>query len=237
MKKVLILILAPLLGLSGTNLDKIVYKTINNKTIYNLPTERMYAVESGMAIDADGAPKAYHQNSTLALDYLENAGKPGKWWALEVDRKGQPLLQKESDPAPGFYISKTSLFYLNKPTTDPSRYINSETVPFIAIPSGFASDFQTGDLALVINKKNGKRSYAIVADIGPRDKIGEGSIFLAKTLGVPGTPKKGGAAGSILYIFIKNSGNELPLNNQEINKKGNELLPKELADQILGLFP
>jgi len=237
MKKVYALILVPLLGLSGKNLDKKIYKTINNKVIYELPANNMYVVESGMAIDADGSPRAYHPNSSLALDYLANAGKPGNWWALEVNKNGTPIIQTEGDPAPGFYISKTSLLYPNKKSSDPGRYINSETVPFIAVPGGFAKDFGTGDIAMVINKKNGRQAYAIVADVGPRDKIGEGSIFLAKTLGVMGTPKKGGAAGSILYIFIKNSGNKLPLDNREINKKGNEMLPKELADQILAAFP
>src|SRR5262245_32378245 len=51
--------------------------------------------QAGMAIDADGAPQAYHPDSKSGLDALANAGKPGNWWALVVDDKGEPLLQKD----------------------------------------------------------------------------------------------------------------------------------------------
>mgnify|MGYP001081052351 FL=1 len=37
--------------------------------------------ESGMSIDADGSPKAYHPKN-IGLDDLKYAGKNGKWWAV-----------------------------------------------------------------------------------------------------------------------------------------------------------
>ena len=68
--------------------------------------------ESGMMIDADGGYHAYHPDNKSGLDYLGNAGKPGNWWALVTDDgkpSGNPVVQSSSDPAPGFYISTTSL--------------------------------------------------------------------------------------------------------------------------------
>jgi hypothetical protein len=35
---------------------------------------------------------------------------PGNWWAL-VTRNGRPIVQGADDPAPGFYVSTTTLVY------------------------------------------------------------------------------------------------------------------------------
>jgi hypothetical protein len=40
---------------------------------------------SGLAIDADGAFRAYHPNDRLGLDSLAHAGRRGNWWALVTD--------------------------------------------------------------------------------------------------------------------------------------------------------
>jgi hypothetical protein len=45
--------------------------------------------KSGMAIDADGALRAYHPNDRSGLDALAHAGHPGNWWALVTDN-GKP---------------------------------------------------------------------------------------------------------------------------------------------------
>src|SRR5262249_49419827 len=60
---------------------------------------RNFFYESGMAIDADGAFRAYHPNDRLGLDSLAHAGHQGNWWALVTDNgkaSGRPIVQGKS---------------------------------------------------------------------------------------------------------------------------------------------
>jgi len=40
-----------------------------------------FAYRAGMAVDADGAYRAYHPNDRMGLDSVEHAGYPENWWA------------------------------------------------------------------------------------------------------------------------------------------------------------
>jgi hypothetical protein len=85
--------------------------------------------QSGLEIDADGGYHAYHPDGKSGLDYLANAGQSGNWWALVTDNgkpSGRPLVQTDDDPAPGFYISTTTLEDANCDPKDPHRYVNAE---------------------------------------------------------------------------------------------------------------
>lgn len=224
------------IGIFVWQLTHTVYKTIDKKKVYDVSEKKVYYFQSGLMIDADGAPMAYHKDNSKALDYLANAGKPGNWWALVTDNKkndGNPLIQKASDPAKGYYISTTALQDGNKKYDNPYRYVNSEGVPYIALPSKFATDFKLGDIALVINNKNGKRCYAIFADIGPKNKIGEGSICLAKLLGLNSSPKNGGTASGIVYILFKNSGDGKVKNVEDIITIGRSKLTESEIETLL----
>jgi hypothetical protein len=209
-----------------------VYKIIDKKTVYDLQSKGVYMVSSGFMVDADGSPRAYNPQNT-GIDYLGNAGRPGNWWGLAVDKEGKPYIQKLDDPAPGYYISTTSLQDGTKKVNNPTRYVNSETISYVAIPKGFASDFTKGDIALVVNKKNNKRCFAIFADVGPAKKIGEGSIFLAEQLGIISSPKKGGATKDIIYILIKKSGKGKMLTNEEIDALGKAKLSYAVISELL----
>jgi len=174
---------------------------------------------SELQIDADGSPRASHPTSAWGLDRLANAGHPGNWWGLLTDTgkpDGQPLLQGAYDPAPGFYISTTSLC---DSTTrdyrwnDPRKWVDSETIPFIVLPGGHpqilgdsaSGAARLGDFAVVVNLSNGKKAAALVADVGPSDHIGEGSIALAAALGVHADARTGGASGNILTLVFAGS--------------------------------
>lgn len=175
---------------------------------------------SGLQIDADGSPRAYHPTSSWGRDRLVNAGHPGNWWGILTDNNqpsGKPLLQGEYDPAPGFYISTTSLCDSTNHDyrwNDPRRWVNSETIPFIVLPggqpqifnpTGFNGAARLGDFAVVVNLANGRKAAALVADVGPPDHIGEGSIALAAALGVNPDARTGGASGGILTIVFAGS--------------------------------
>jgi Fungal chitosanase of glycosyl hydrolase group 75 len=192
------------------------------------PQETAFFFRSGVTIDADGAPKAYHPVSAQGLDALGSAGKPGNWWALVTNNgklSGTPVLQKENDPAPGFYISTTALEDTTKERTDPKRYVDSSTIPYVVIPPEAMKTLKAkmGDFAVVINSKNHKLSHAIVADQGPKGQIGEGSIALAEALGIPSNPRHGGVASGILYLVFPGSGNGKPRPLEEITAEATRL--------------
>jgi hypothetical protein len=108
--------------------------------------------------------------------------------------------------------------------------VDSTTIPYIVIPSGLGGregSPRLGDLAAVYNKKTGRLVYAIVADIGPRSSIGEGSIALAEQLGVPADPRKGGLdKEDIVMVVFPGSGNGSPQSASAIQVGAAKLFEK-----------
>jgi len=71
--------------------------------------------------------------------------------------------------------------------------INSDAVPGIVLPPEcikFVSDIVLGCKALVTYR--GRSSDAVVFDVGPHNKLGEGSAALARRLGINPDPNRGG---------------------------------------------
>jgi hypothetical protein len=193
--------------------------------IWHLPGSPVFFYQAGMTIDADGAPNAYHPDNT-GLDDLRNAGAPGHWEGLAKDKDGEPFVQGPDDPFPGYYVSETALADRSKAYNDPTRYVDASRIPFIVLPGYMARDVgaRPGDFAAVINQSNGKSSYAIFGDIGPFDRIGEGSIALADNLGIRSDARNGGARRGILYVVFPGSGNGQPRSLDEINAETEKLL-------------
>lgn len=186
---------------------------------------RAFFFEGGMTIDADGSPRAYHPENK-GLDDLRNAGRPRNWWGLVTDSRGNPYLQGPKDPAPGYYLSQTALYDATRGRRDPARYVNAETVPYIVLPKKMPEQKggpKLGDLAAVVNLRNRRVAYAICADIGSAKHIGEGSMALAKSLGIDPNPRNGGADDSVLYVVFPGSGNGSPQRIDAINKRSESL--------------
>lgn len=192
--------------------------------ILRLPGTSAFFYEAGMTIDADGAPNAYHPQN-LGLDDLVNAGAPGNWEGLAKDRYGDPFVQGPDDPYPGFYVSATALADRTRPVNDPLRYVDASKIPYIVLPGGMARQLgvRPGDFSIVLNQRNGKTSYAIFGDVGPSDRIGEGSMALAENLGIRSDARNGGARGGIVYLVFPGSGNGRPRTIEEINSEGEQL--------------
>jgi Fungal chitosanase of glycosyl hydrolase group 75 len=161
------------------------------------------------AIDVDGSPRAYGPNDT-GLDINAHAKTDGKWVGIVTDNAGNLVVQKQGDPYPGFYVSQTSLYSDLYPNTDPRAYVDAEKIPYIVLPNELMtlSKAEIGDMAYAFNPATKKGSYAIVADEGPSGLLGEGSVFLAKTIGIPNiSPRDGGLEGeAIQYIVFPKSG-------------------------------
>jgi Fungal chitosanase of glycosyl hydrolase group 75 len=132
-------------------------------------------LRSGMAVDADGSPRA-----------------------RQIDPTGQ---------------TSTSMRYAD------NRSVNAEVVPYMVLPGGAYQRFgvQLGDMVLVRNKDNGKMAVAVFADVGPRNKTGEGSMELAREVGLNPSPTHGGTSRpSIEYLVLPNTHGTKPRNEQEL---------------------
>jgi hypothetical protein len=158
---------------------------------------------AGMMIDGDGANgqsslPVYAPSGTPALDHLANAGGPGNWYGVVTDTgkaDGQPVKQGKDDPKPGAYVSATSYEHAGYKRGDPQRYVDSNAVIYIVLPGHWRAEAQgvvLGCRAKVEDIKTGKTAEAVVADFGPRAKLGEASIACARYFGVPSSPKNGG---------------------------------------------
>jgi Fungal chitosanase of glycosyl hydrolase group 75 len=186
---------------------------------------------SGMTIDADGSPRAYHPDNVSGLDDLTNAGSPQHWYALAT-RDGEPVIQGPDDPAPSYYVSMTSLEDHRFPGTSPAHFVNAEQVPYIALPPDLDGP-ELGDIAYVFNSNNEKGSAAIFADQSPRDRLGEGSIALARNLGVNPDARRGGAHDGLIYVVFLHSGQHAPLPPEHLSARSQSLRQALALDETV----
>ena len=192
------------------------------------PATKVFFYKSGLAIDADGALRAYHPRDRLGLDSLAHAGHKGNWWAIVTDNgrpNGLPIVQGKSDPAPGYYISTTALYDPGNPNPqDPRRYVDAAKIPYVVLHPNALKYARLGDFATVVNLRNGKLSAAIVADESAPDlPVGEGSIALAKVLGIDRDPRRGGQDADVAYVIYPGSGNGKPRVSEEISGTSKQL--------------
>lgn len=141
---------------------------------------------------------------------------------MDIDADGSPNATT-IDPCCGQL--ETSLRY---PTAG-KESVDSEKIPYFVLPGGWFSskDIKLGDIAAIIYR--GKVEYAIFADVGPVDKIGEGSISLARSLGhepISGGIVKSGIDQDVIYIIFPGSGDGTPQSVSAIQIEGKKLLQK-----------
>lgn len=206
---------------------------IRTTTVWKEPEQTAFFFKGKMAIDADGSPHAYNPSNTGLDGNSSGKDENGNWVGI-VLVQGRPWIQGPHDPAPGYYVSQTSLEDETvTEATNPRRYVNAEEIPYIALPPKVAhqpghcvrdAKACLGDIVFMFNNNNGKFSFAIVADIGPGNKIGEGSIKLADALGIPSSPRTGGVNDGVYYLVFPGSGNEKPKTTGEIDSIGMQYL-------------
>ena len=201
-----------------------------------------YAYETAFkAVDADGAPNAYHPDN-IGLDLLANAGYPNtNWWrdvlVPDPGHSSRAYVQPDGDYE-GYFVSMTSLRKPQGDKLDPSTYVDSRNVPYVVIPTGFnhlPNVAKPGDVGFATHLGNGKTTTFIVADAGGGSdaKLGEGSIALFILLGgQEPNPRNGQGvpSGKIQYIIFSGSrrpGAGLwPRTNQDIHDQAMELLAR-----------
>jgi hypothetical protein len=188
-------------------------------TVWRSPDFLIFS--AGMTIDADGSPRAYHPDNVSGLDDLRNAGSPEHWVALAtVD--GEPIVQGPDDPAPSFYVSMTSLEDHTYPATSPAHFVDAEQIPYIALPPDLSGP-ELGDVAYVFNTDSENGSAAIFADQSPSDRLGEGSIALARNLGINSDARRGGIRNGLIYVVFLHSGRHAPLPSGRLTEKSQSL--------------
>ena len=165
-------------------------------------------------IDADGSPRAYAPTESClpTLDDLLNAKDGDRWCGIVTDDDGLPIIQGPSDPAPGYYVSCTSLQHQEYPKENPRRYVDSENVPYAVINGLIARRCRgivLGSRCTIQDMATGQTIEAVVADTGPSKKLGEMSIKAAELLGLNSSAKTGGSSSvRFLYSFFPNQSAE-----------------------------
>src|SRR6266404_1428093 len=217
--------------------------------VSELPSGIAVFYRAGMDVDADGSPHAYHPENT-GLDVNEDAMDGSEWVGVVTDDARNPVIQNSSDPAPGFYVSTTSLEDPRHAVTKASRYVDATKIAYIVIPGGALGRARLGHPTIVLDVLTGRRVKGIVADAGPRDKIGEASMFLAAAimdqricpLGDPDSknfsnPRSGGTdAMRFLYIILTaNPPSMWPLTLGQIDSAVDAALSKFSVDEFLTL--
>ena len=190
-------------------------------------TDKDILWKAGAAIDCDGSPRAYGPHNS-GLDYTANAGSPGSYYGILTDSNGEPLIQNSNDPCPGMYISPSSLQDKGYKVTDPRRYVDAETVPYIAVPKDALKlhNVKLGDICVVYNKLTDLHCFGVVADAGPTGKwSGELSIAMGKSIGIKNvSPRNGGQSSGITYLVFRGSSLGWPRMPAEINDQAEALL-------------
>jgi hypothetical protein len=144
---------------------------------------------------------ALNQAFDAAKNGLVNGRRPVYFRAgMTIDADGSPRA-RQIDPTGQ---TQTSLRYPD------GRSVNAETVPYFVLPGGKYKELgiKLGDIAAV--RYNGKVAFAVFADVGPRHKLGEGSIALAQELGIPASPRTGGVRSGVEYMVFPGSGDRTP---------------------------
>jgi len=93
---------------------------------------------------------------------------------LQLDTDGWPDGKTQGDST---WQPDTTLQYSD------GTYVNANRVPYFVLPQTWYSQFgiKTGDLGAVVFKD--KLAFAVFADVGPKAKLGEGSLELLRELG------------------------------------------------------
>lgn len=227
------------------------WMTFKGTRLYRNASGTAYTyVTDHTAVDADGAPNAYHPDDVgkncrtdphLGLDCPANAGFPNTdWWdsvlVADPSNPSRPFVQASGEFT-GFFIAMTWLADPTTPATDPRRFVDSRTVPYMVFPgSQFAQLSGTGfkgDVGFAINKNTRKSTAFIVADQGggADARLGEGSIALFAALGGQNINPRTGAGvapGPTRYVLFPGSRHQTdpdwPRTNQSIADQVDQLM-------------
>src|SRR5215472_1931043 len=152
--------------------------------------------------DADGAngqaggPFAYRYPDDDGLDRLIDAGWPNEDCTdvLYSDGNGHPLTDGN-----GNAYSKTSLIL---PGNVANRAVDAWSVPYVVVNPHVQRNAAGVVLGCLSRVSYGSNSIeAVVADVGPSNRIGEISVAAARALGIPDSAISGGVSSGVSFTL------------------------------------
>lgn len=122
--------------------------------------------------------------------FISDAKPPIIFWVSKAAIDGDGSGPSHSDPD---FQSDTSLHFNGSP-------LDSDQVRYIVVPPAILEGVPEIVLGCQAFATYGDRCFsAVVGDIGPRKKLGEISIALARALGIPCSPTTGGVPSGVAF--------------------------------------
>jgi hypothetical protein len=129
------------------------------------------------------------------------------WWTADMDI--------DCDGGSGSVCQNDPDYQPDTATVDSQgNPLDASTLPYVVIPgasNGFdykLNGLKMGSVVAVIY--NGKISYGILGDVGPKGVIGEASYAMAKELGINPSPTSGGVDSGVTYVAFTGSSAVVP---------------------------
>jgi uncharacterized protein RhaS with RHS repeats len=180
-----------------------------------------------MTIDVDGAPTAYKYDGT-GIDFLENGGFGKGVKKVEKDAeydecpygvtcqklkngKYKPYIQGENGAkgsASGYFISQTG--WQSGPDNDQGSFVDGSTIPYIVVSA--SSDLGKITTVVDMRKTTPAVTHGVAADSNKNTK-GEASMAMAKSFGIPTSPKNGGTGDTKFCYIVYDTKANFPGNN------------------------
>ena len=123
-----------------------------------------------LALNLDGSRHAYHPNNEGLLsnivggisreESIKNRFTKSRGYGIAKEKvKGSHLYRGYIQPN-GYFVSQTTPYYREKAESDPERYADAESIPYITLsPSWKAKGIRNCDIAYVQNLDNGKKCH------------------------------------------------------------------------------
>jgi hypothetical protein len=216
---------------------------IGTVQVFRDPGSKAIAFASQMQVNTDGAPDSYHPDD-IGITHICNGVSVGRsctwkakclsdfrqakaehfkgptkicFFAMAADTQGVPIIQGNTDPKPGYFVSTTALHQPGENLRTPQAQLDSNIVPFAVIPGTWQRSGnpgpKLGDFGVAYRRSNGKSAFFVIGDTGPKNKLGEGSVALHQTLGNDPfmdrfgvrRARKGIGGRDVVYLLFPNS--------------------------------
>lgn len=152
-------------------------RMVNRYPDFSVPDSSARCKADVFALQEQGFPSC---DSGTCLRIIGFFAPPRTCGAGRGPECGVPPLATDAAGRPtGFFVSTTSLADPRFAETDPRRYLDARVVPHFVLPGGSSGPFNRehgvglGDIALIVRGIRGV--FAVFADAGPLDRLGEAS--------------------------------------------------------------